>query len=280
MDDDALYEVPLSEFVAARKALEKRLRAGGDRDRAAEVAKLEKPTLVAWTLNQLVRRDRHLVEAVLGAIDRQRDLQLGALTGGLDAAALAKAKDDERKALRALSDRARAIWKEAGNAASKTNLDKLTRSLRDIALDAAQRERLEAGRLVDEAATVGLEAVASQIDPALLLAALEAAKTKKPPKPRVDSFLARSARGDRARPAKVETASKKDEIARAQAQAAALRAELTEREREASTAAERVTALERDLDAARLEMRAARRRLRELRERLETAERRLRLLTT
>src|SRR5690606_6707942 len=200
MDDetDALYDAPLGEFVSARKALAKALRARGARERAAEIDQLAKPTLVAWTLNQLARRDRPLVAAVLAAIDRQRDLQLGALRGALDAEALAAAKQAERGAVRALIERAGAVLRDAGQAASKTNLDKLAKAVRAVALDAGQRERLEAGRLEDEAAASGLEAVASQIDPALLLSALEAEKGKrKPDKRAVDSFLARSVRGDR-----------------------------------------------------------------------------------
>ena len=45
---DELYGLPLEDFVAQRDALAKRLRADGDRDAAAAVKKLPKPTRAAW----------------------------------------------------------------------------------------------------------------------------------------------------------------------------------------------------------------------------------------
>jgi hypothetical protein len=281
-EEDVLYELPLADFTAARKALAKRHREAGDRESAKRVEGLAKPTVAAWTLNQLVRHDRPLVTAVLAAIDRQRDLQLGALTGGLDSEALARAKAAERTALHALIGRAQEVLRDGGQTPSKANLDRLARALRAVALDAAQRERLEAGRLSEEAAEGGLEAIAAQLDPALLLAALEAEQGKrKSKKPPVDSFLARSVRGDRGAKPESRVAPRIDaaEIAKTRARVAALRSELEEGERAVKAASDRVADLERDLEAARLEQRGARRKLRELRERLDAAEKRLRLLT-
>src|SRR4051812_17139068 len=57
IDIDELYTVDPSEFVARRNALAKELRAAGDRDAAAEVSKLRRPTVVAAALNQLARRN-------------------------------------------------------------------------------------------------------------------------------------------------------------------------------------------------------------------------------
>ena len=63
MDDDALdeiaeelYGVPPEEFVAARTAARDRARAAGDKELAAAVAALPKPTTAAWVANLLVRR--------------------------------------------------------------------------------------------------------------------------------------------------------------------------------------------------------------------------------
>ncbi|MCP2272865.1 hypothetical protein LV75_005391 [Actinokineospora diospyrosa] len=54
---DELYGLPREEFVPARRDLVKRLRAAGDRDAAARVEKLPKPTTSAWLVNRLVRTD-------------------------------------------------------------------------------------------------------------------------------------------------------------------------------------------------------------------------------
>lgn len=64
---DQLYQLPLDEFTAARNALAKD--AG---DRAAEVKKLEKPNLAAWTVNQLYWRDRKAYDAVTKAAEKMR----------------------------------------------------------------------------------------------------------------------------------------------------------------------------------------------------------------
>src|SRR4051812_28617732 len=54
---DALFAVPLEDFVAERTALARALRAEGDRPAATAVGKLRKPTPAAWALNRLARSD-------------------------------------------------------------------------------------------------------------------------------------------------------------------------------------------------------------------------------
>ena len=44
---DALYRLPLSEFVAARNELAKRLRQGGERQAADRIKALAKPSITA-----------------------------------------------------------------------------------------------------------------------------------------------------------------------------------------------------------------------------------------
>src|SRR5437773_10087717 len=53
---DRLYQLPLSEFTAARNALAKTLKG----DEAARVRALAKPTVVPWAVNQLYWRDRKI----------------------------------------------------------------------------------------------------------------------------------------------------------------------------------------------------------------------------
>ena len=52
-----LYAVPLEDFVAERKQVAKELRAAGEKDRAAELAKLPKPTPPAWACTWSARSD-------------------------------------------------------------------------------------------------------------------------------------------------------------------------------------------------------------------------------
>ena len=94
-DDPAahLYGLDLEEFVGARDALAKELRAGGDREGAAAVKKLAKPTRAAWAVNRLVR-DRPdeiaaLVEAGEALAGAQEQLLDGADADVLRSAAVA-----------------------------------------------------------------------------------------------------------------------------------------------------------------------------------------------
>ena len=61
---DELYGVPLGDFVSTRKRLANEL--GGDEGK--ELAKLRKPNIAAWTLNQLARRYRREVDLLLDAL--------------------------------------------------------------------------------------------------------------------------------------------------------------------------------------------------------------------
>jgi len=64
---DDLYAAEPEEFVAARNALAKQLKAAGDKDTAAEVAKLRRPPVSAWALNQVARSRPDEIEAVMTA---------------------------------------------------------------------------------------------------------------------------------------------------------------------------------------------------------------------
>jgi hypothetical protein len=48
-----LYQAPFAEFVAERKRLAAELKASGDKVGAAGLAKLSRPPISAWTVNQL-----------------------------------------------------------------------------------------------------------------------------------------------------------------------------------------------------------------------------------
>lgn len=72
---DELFSLPPGEFTAARDALAKRLRADGDKEVAAEVKKLRRPTVGAWAVNTVARAHRELVDAVQDAGRRLAEAQ-------------------------------------------------------------------------------------------------------------------------------------------------------------------------------------------------------------
>ena len=62
-----LYGLPLEDFTRERDAAARELRKAKDRDAAAVVAKLPKPSQASWAANTLARERRDLVDALLGA---------------------------------------------------------------------------------------------------------------------------------------------------------------------------------------------------------------------
>lgn len=146
---DRLYELPLGEFVAARNALTNAVRAGGDRDAAAAVAALRKPSVTAWALNQVARQHRDEVDVLVDAIEALRTASAGAVSGR-GSAPMREARDAERDAVRGLVERARLILESGGHAASEAQLLKIGDALRAAAGSEAGREALRAGRLTEE----------------------------------------------------------------------------------------------------------------------------------
>ena len=148
MDVEDLYALPLDEFTAARNALAKELAKAKD-PRAAEVKSLAKPSVAAWAINQLARRRRSDVEALLDAGERLRQAQAGALGGG-DPAELREALRAEREAVARLSTAAEEVLEEAGHSASVQTQNRISDTLRAAAVDDEGRELLAAGRLTKE----------------------------------------------------------------------------------------------------------------------------------
>src|SRR5215213_5725451 len=109
---DRLYGLPLDEFVKERDALAKRLR-GEDREAAAAVKALRKPTVGAWALNQAIRRRRAETDELLETADALRDAYRDMLSGG-DPAAVRAATERERELSATLADCAEAIATETG----------------------------------------------------------------------------------------------------------------------------------------------------------------------
>jgi hypothetical protein len=159
MDDprvDHLYELPLDQFTAARNALAAELRST-DKSLAAAVKALPKPSVPAWGVNQLARRQPQLLTSLVEAGDKLRDAQQAVLRGG-DLAELRAAQRDERQALTAAAKAADEILNDAGYADNATRAERIRDTLHALALDADVREDIIAGRLVRELSYAGIGA--------------------------------------------------------------------------------------------------------------------------
>ncbi len=143
---DALYSLPLAEFTAARNALAARLRKAGDRSASDAVKGFAKPSITAWALNQVARRQPELVTALLDAADELRRAQQQLLAGH-GQAGFREASQAERGATAVLVRAAAEVLEEDGHPANKTVLDRIEATARAAVADPEAAERLQAGHL-------------------------------------------------------------------------------------------------------------------------------------
>ncbi len=99
-----LYRIDPGEFVEARAALVKQLRAAGRKDEARAVVKLRKPSISSWALDQVAVDQPDLIEAALAAGGALQIATTETLEG--DASNLRAATDADRKAAAAVIDAA------------------------------------------------------------------------------------------------------------------------------------------------------------------------------
>lgn len=116
----ALYQAPHAAFVDERKRLAAELKVAGDKDGAARLAKLGRPSIAAWAVNQLWWHARDAFDALLAAAARLRDGDLGA-TGA------------HRDALAKLRARATAMLADAGHGTTESTLRRVTQTLSAVA---------------------------------------------------------------------------------------------------------------------------------------------------
>jgi hypothetical protein len=147
-----LYGLPADRFTAERNALAAELSSEGERDAAAAVKALRKPSAAAWAVNQLVRAEPDLVEALLGAGGELRQAHRQAASGRR-AEQLRAAADAERAAVERLMARAPAVLRRAPSAALS---DSIRNTLHAASSDDDARDRVRSGTLTTELRPIGL----------------------------------------------------------------------------------------------------------------------------
>jgi len=254
---DALYGLPLEQFTPERDALVKELRKEGDREAAARVKSLRKPTVAAWAVNQLARSQPEAIRELGDAGEALRDAQAAIVAGKGSADDLRAAGERQRAAVEELMTAARGLLTGNGRGLSESTLEDVADTLRAAAVDDGTREAVLAGRLDRERRAAGLGAGLEGF--ALTGAPPRAASAPAKPGP------AKPVPGEPA-PAKPGPAKPKAGAARAEAAAekeAALRAAAARKEeqraaraaaKEASTAAKRA---EREHELAESRLRGA-----------------------
>jgi hypothetical protein len=159
MEPPDLYGLPLERFTDERNALAKQLRKEGERDEAARVSKLRKPSVAAWAVNQLVRTQRRDVLKLFKAGDALQKAQSDLLRGGGDPGALRQATDGERAATDQLLERARGLLSSEGHELTVAKLEQVSETLHAAALGEEARAQVAGGCLDRELRHVGLGAL-------------------------------------------------------------------------------------------------------------------------
>jgi hypothetical protein len=156
MEPDDLYGLALDRFIPERTALARELRSRKERDDAAAVAALRKPSVAAWAVNQLVRSQGRAVADLFEAGDALRDAQADLLAGRGDGRTLRAAGERERAAVDTLVDAARGLLSSEGHELSPAVVERVADTLHAAALDEGARAQVRPGRLERELRHVGL----------------------------------------------------------------------------------------------------------------------------
>ncbi|WP_073257943.1 hypothetical protein [Cryptosporangium aurantiacum] len=141
---DELYGLDPGQFTAARTAREKEARAAGDRELAAQIKALRKPSLSAWLANQLIRDRQEQIEPLLALGEQLRELQ-----ASVSADQLRALTQQRHRLVYAVAQEARALGHERGQAISDDVARELEQTLHAALGDPEAAEAVRSGRLTN-----------------------------------------------------------------------------------------------------------------------------------
>jgi hypothetical protein len=157
-DLDELFRLPLAEFTAARNSLAKQLKQAGRGNDADFVKTLAKPSISAWTVNQLYWQHRDAFDRLIATGERFRQAQTSR-TGGM--AGMRGALDARREALVHLSDLATALLDDAGHNPGPDTVRRITTTLEALSAYASLADGPRPGHLTHDVDPPGFESLAS-----------------------------------------------------------------------------------------------------------------------
>ena len=256
---DALYALPLDEFVLRRNALASELKRDEREEEAAEVKKLTRPSLAAWALNQVYWHARPDYDRLIAAGDRMREVQRRALSG--HKVDLDEVTRERQQAVRTVVDRAGSLLLDAGQPATDATRQKIAATADTVAAYGSRPQEYTPGRLERELVPPGFEALAGLATGAPPLRLVKPQRDTPAPKGARTAAEREGGTRDRAAGRREEQARQAAEREARQQQMAALRAakdehktrerELERARREEGAASDRLEQLRRELEAAR-----------------------------
>lgn len=147
---DELYALPLAEFTPARDARVKALKAR-DKELSARVKALRKPSVAAWVVNLLVRREADEVAQVVAVGEALRRAQ-----ADLDAAQLRELTKQRRMLTAAVTTRARRLARAEGHKVTEAVAEQVEATLTAAMIDEGCARAVRSGLLVSALAVTGV----------------------------------------------------------------------------------------------------------------------------
>jgi len=149
---DELYGLAQDEFTPARDAQARELK--GDKELAAAVKKLKKPSVAAWVVNLFVRRETEQVEQVIAVGTALRDAQ-----EGMDGAELRALTKQRRQLTSAVTQTARALAQDEGVKVTQAVSDQVEATLTAAMLDPECAQAVRSGLLTTALSSTGVDSV-------------------------------------------------------------------------------------------------------------------------
>ncbi len=268
---DELYALPPEDFVAERDARAKQLRTDGDRDLAADVKALPRPTAAAWLLNQLARLQPDAVQELVSLGAELRDAQ-----ENLDGDQLRALDRQRRQVVRAFARQAAELADDLGRPLSGSVADQVNETLRAAVADEEAGEALLTGTLTTALSYVGMGEGSVSRAVAVPGARPSSTQTGKQPAGKQSAAKKSAAKKSGAKKSgakKTAEPERPDEVAAArQRRLEETRSEVAEAEQAAEDAVDALAERERELAAADERYGGLAERLAELRAELERAE--------
>lgn len=140
---DDLYSLPPADFVSHRAAYVARFKKAGNKAGATRIGALRKPTVVAWLVNTLARRDE---SALAELFDLGEQLERAQQRG--DGPRLRELSTARSTSIRALTDRAASLGRDLGATVGDNAAREISNTLNAAMADAEIRDRVRTGRTV------------------------------------------------------------------------------------------------------------------------------------
>ena len=148
---DRLYAGSPDAFTPDRDAAAKQATRDGDKPLAARLKRLKRPSVAAWAVNLLVRRETGQIDDVLVLADSLR-----AAAQALDGEELRTLTRQRRQLTAALTTTARGLAKAQGVRLSPAVLDQVEGTLTAAMLDPVAAQAVRTGRLVTAFTSTGV----------------------------------------------------------------------------------------------------------------------------